>query len=177
MSQSSSRWRAKPTELRKAEGNRGGGRINEAEPTPEHLEDLAPPEELPRQAVPYWEELAPILSAMRILSEADRRQLMGLCVDMAHMRIVDDQIEADGPLLRRHFDFCPARKGGECGCTGPMVEHPAMRAKDKVWRRVHAAMCDFGMNPSMRAKVSQIKPKPAPQDESALRFFGPRNKA
>jgi P27 family predicted phage terminase small subunit len=75
---------AKPTALRALTGNPGKRPLNEHEPQPEPLHDLAPPPGLDIYGKQAWRQYAPMLQRLGLLTMADVLLLTALC--SAHSR-------------------------------------------------------------------------------------------
>jgi len=73
---------AQPTKLRVMRGNPGRRPLNDREPEPA-ASDQQPPSWLSEQARPFWEEFAPVVADMSVLTKADEAALALLCEAMA----------------------------------------------------------------------------------------------
>lgn len=81
----------KPTALKIAEGNRGRRPLNyQDEPKPDELTELAPPAWLSATAKKVWQEDAPGMAKIRLLTKADRHSFAILCQVTA--KYIDAQI-------------------------------------------------------------------------------------
>lgn len=83
----------KPSALKKAEGNPGKRALNSLEPTPEYLDDLAPPAHLPESAKVIWNELAPPLRRTKLLTEVDRDTLAITCIALSQHRYASQKVD------------------------------------------------------------------------------------
>jgi hypothetical protein len=72
-----------PTSLRRLHGNPGKRAYNRLEPEPPLMAPGGTPEELAGNvvAIREWERLAPMLRAVRQITEADRSGLIALCLE------------------------------------------------------------------------------------------------
>jgi P27 family predicted phage terminase small subunit len=68
-------------------------RRNGNEPEPDLLDDLAPPAHLSPRSAAVWDELAPMLRKMGVLTVADKLALEMLCDCAADYRLAREQAE------------------------------------------------------------------------------------
>lgn len=78
--------RNKPIALRVLQGNPGKRPLNDAEPTPDALDDLTPPTWMNIVAKRHWRQVAPKLQRMGVLTEADVDTLALYCQAYARYR-------------------------------------------------------------------------------------------
>src|SRR5574337_1469176 len=82
----------KPTALKLVAGNPGKRSMNKQEPDPTYLQDLTPPAWLRDDAKAVWSEIAPIMSAAKLLTEVDVQAFAMGCVAVAQYRLATDRI-------------------------------------------------------------------------------------
>src|ERR671929_1500378 len=89
----------KPTAIKRLEGNPGKRKLNEAEPIltsgvpecPDYLDDVAKKE---------WGRLSAILTAMKVLTEADYIALANLCQSYSTLITAQKQMNKTGILYK-----------------------------------------------------------------------------
>ena len=84
-----------PTPLKVLRGNPGKHPLNSAEPTPPPA-SLAPPAGLGPAGLDRWNEVAPLLQAMKVLTAADRPALERYCQVFEEWAKVKDHIREHG---------------------------------------------------------------------------------
>ena len=123
----------KPTALKQVEGNRGKRSLNTLEPTPDYLQDLAPPSHLSAAAMVIWNELAPPLRRTKLLTDVDKDTLAITCTALSQYRhasakVADLLPQADDDsalqaklnqwMIVQSMSYKQAMKGlTEFGCT------------------------------------------------------------
>jgi P27 family predicted phage terminase small subunit len=140
----------KPTALKILQGGdtRKSRRKNEPKPDvgipecPEYLDGYARAE---------WEAVAPILERLRVLTTADRGALELLCRAYAEYREATETVSEDGAT----YESTNAETGAVI-----IKAHPAVNQRNDAWRRYRAALADFGLTPSSRAKIAVEPEKP-----------------
>jgi P27 family predicted phage terminase small subunit len=129
--------------MRVLRGNPSKRAVNDAEPTP-HGSNLKPPTWLPTgQARKFWAEFAPMLQAMRVLTEADEANLAALCAELARY-VEASKVIANGGLTYT----ITTKNGSEYQATRPEVSI-ANAALQNVLRLSDR----FGLNPSARSRI------------------------
>jgi P27 family predicted phage terminase small subunit len=103
--------------------------------------------------------LADTLGARGALTEADGLALAMLCEALGDWQAARDAIEAAGG------ETYEART--ESGAI-MFRAHPAVAMRNDAWRRVQAAMSEFGLTPASREKVAA---NPDPLDTIAAEYF------
>ena len=104
---------------------------------------------LSQRAARFWPGLADTLAARGVLTEADGLALAMLCEALADWQAARDAIDAAGG------ETYEART--ESGAVMHRA-HPAVAMRNDAWRRVQAAMAEFGLSPASREKVSANAP-------------------
>lgn len=144
----------KPTSLKIVGGNAGKRAINKQEPDPTYIQDLTAPEWLPTRAKIIWNEIAPNLSAAKLLTNVDIELLSQGCVAVANYRLSTQKSGED--LV----------KGG-CGEKGENL-NPWMIVQSMSFKQAMAVFQQFGMSPAARTRIAI-----QPQGD----LFGGENKA
>ena len=135
----------KPTALRVLGGNAGRRPLNHDEPKPELADATAP--ELTEAALAVWQEVAPQLVALGLVSRIDRAHLARACRLEAVGRDALAKVEATetGPV-----SISPAN--GETVSAHFAAAIKAFDSADKIWFR-------FGLTPAERTKLKVAPPK------------------
>jgi phage terminase small subunit len=139
----------KPTALKLLQGNPGKRRLPENEPQPE-IGATRPPG-MTREAREVWDELAPMLTSNRVLSEMDAIALAHLC-----------NLEANRRELSKMKDR--ARAPGDA-----VFRVEVMKEERKLSPALAAMFGRFGMTPSDR---SRVRAEAAPKKSGLARFLG-----
>ena len=161
----------KPTALKVVGGTDRKDRRNEHEPEPEYLFNLAAPTHLSERSAAVWDELAPMLAKMKVLTVADTVALELLC-----------DVVADYRFARQHrgdkFVGTSPKTGSQCLSQWLIAEQMCRKGAEGL-------MAKFGMDPRARSQIfvdpqadlfgasAQGTPAAAPggQDKSPSRFF------
>jgi P27 family predicted phage terminase small subunit len=133
----------KPTALKKLLGNPGKRKLNEAEPVPraglphcpDHLDPVAQKE---------WNRLVPILTAMRVLTEADYIALANLCQAYSILIAAQVQLNKTGILYKTK--------------TGYVQQSPLLGIITAQTTIVNNLLREFGLTPSSRTRIAVAPP-------------------
>ena len=139
--------KAKPTAVKRLEGNRGRRPLNDREPKPLAPASLAPPDWLGPVALEYWRRLAPQLQAIGLLTALDVDLLATLCDAWQKKHDARTQLDADGAY---HWTE-----------SGFPVAHPALAQEHKATELIRKLNSELGLTPSARAGLVVGKSKPA----------------
>jgi P27 family predicted phage terminase small subunit len=128
----------KPTKLKLVTGNPGRRSINAAEPSPSNK---APdcPAWLDKDAKAKWQELAPELSALGLLTIVDGDVLAAYCQAWAEFKAATETIQRDGRTFSTE--------------TGYLAQHPAVSQQRSAWQAIKAFASLFGLDPSSRSRL------------------------
>lgn len=134
----------KPTHLKVLQGNPGCRPINENEPKPERMGKLAPPAHLSQLAKECWDDLAPKIDRMGLLTEADDKMLEMACELYAEIRA----LRADIAKLGRYQVVLTK--------TGDEMERarPAVSMLSDAERRFRGYATEFGLSPASRSRLT-----------------------
>lgn len=138
----------KPSEVKRAEGNRGRRPLNVLEPEFEARTPIMP-SGLPAAAQEAWNDLAALLGPKRVLTVADGVALELLCVAYARWRKLERFVEKNGRTYK-----AKTKDGGTMIRPRPEV---AMAAE--AWREVQRMCTEFGLTPSSRSRVKAAPEK------------------
>jgi P27 family predicted phage terminase small subunit len=159
--------RRKPTALKVIEGNRGHRPLPEGEPQPE-VGMPAIPAELDADAVAKWNEVAPELFAVGVLTLVDGSALAAYCSAWstwvkAQRRLNaqarnDDTVFAEGLLQRTK--------------SGNIIQNPLLGIANVARRDMLRAAAELGLTPAARANLEGAKR--GDEDPTDKKFFGGR---
>jgi P27 family predicted phage terminase small subunit len=154
----------KPTALKVLEGNRGRRPLPANEPVYE-LADIEPPATLSEASKAEWLRLAPMLTAQRVLTEAD-------------LAIFGHYVEAVGHLnelkeIERQAALDDARFMGKfvVGENGSISQAPWFVAQRQWSAVLIKSACELGLTPSSRTRV-QSTPEPAEGEIDMAKKYG-----
>jgi P27 family predicted phage terminase small subunit len=134
----------KPAQQKIREGNAGNRPTRELVIAPG---TLAPPPDLPDEAVEMWGWLVSRLDAARILDQVDLPALVAMCVQWARGQQAQRVLDEEGMF--------------ELGSMGQLVEHPAI----SIERQAHTLFLRFaeqyGLTAAARARIAATVRVPA----------------
>ena len=133
----------KPTKLKLLKGEKNKDRINQNEPQPE-VKVLPCPSHLKEEAKRYWNQEAPRLYQLGLLTEVDGGAFELLCVAWAEWQEYTELVEKNGIAIRTP--------------NGSLQLSPAAVLKDRAYERYRRMCLEFGMTPSSRSRISVSKP-------------------
>lgn len=142
----------KPTALKLIEGNRGKRGTNKQEPDPPYLDNLQPPAWLSKGAKEVWAEVAPALSAAKLLTEADVQMLAMGCTAIAQYRYSVKRTGED--LVKAKHEV---NDEGELFSVGEHI-NPWMLVQSMTFKQAMAVFQQFGMSPAARTRIA-IQPQ------------------
>jgi len=143
----------KPTELKRLHGTDRSDRRNDAEPVPPEG-TISYPNWLSQAGQAAWENLAPTLIDMGLLTTADVHSFALLCEAYALYVSASETITANGPT----YESVNVKTG-----VTMVRQRPEVAIAADAWRRTALMMQQFGMTPSARGRV-QV-PKATTDDE------------
>ena len=143
----------KPTAIKRLEGNPGKRKLNEAEPTltvgvpecPDYLDDVAKKE---------WGRLTEILTAMKVLTEADYIALANLCQAYSTLMNAQRQMNKTGILYKSK--------------SGYIQQSPLLGIIHTQTTIVNNLLREFGLTPSSRTRVATVPPEKKPNPFATL---------
>lgn len=138
----------KPTALKLVAGNPGKRALGKQEPDPAYLSDLTPPGWLPPSAAGVWREVAPHLSAAKLLTHVDVQALAMGCVAIAQYRLAVEQV--GDKLIKSKI----AEK--DDGSIVDVGEHinPWALVQSMTFKQAMAVFERFGMSPAARTRIA-----------------------
>lgn len=144
----------KPTAIKKLLGNPGRRVLNDNEPIPPPGEIRAPASLRP-EAKPYWDHLAPLLTAMKVLTTADVYVLCRLCNLHAMYKELTDFLMSKGA----NGGVYMVKDGN--GRVRGVAELP----QAWEWRQIHGMICsherELGLTPAARTRL-RVEPSSLP---------------
>ena len=142
-----------PSILKYIRGNPSKEALNSDEPTPELApENLPPPAWLEGMALSKWEECVPVLSRMRVLTEADKEPLARYCTLWEQWKINYDRVKQIGGEIT-HLEADPTRNDGKLRIKYSQVA-PWASQMTKLAVLLLRIEQEFGLTPSSRSQVT-----------------------
>lgn len=161
----------KPTALKLIEGTARPDRINDREPEPPQGE-IKPPKWLVGRSKRLWNEIAPVLDEMGVLTTADPHALALLCDAYAEYLDARAVVKKEGATYQtsRVLGQLYTESGEEVPLVNTMVrQRPEVAIASDAWRRIQRMMSEFGLTPSSR---SRIKASPKEEIDPFEEFLG-----
>jgi P27 family predicted phage terminase small subunit len=151
-----------PTAVKRARGNPGKRKPNDAEPSP------APgvpemPAGLPLAAAEEWKRIVPELETLGVLTRVDRAALAAYCHAYARWFEAEQEVLALGIVVRE-----PILIAGEPTEFCRYKKNPAVSISEGAMKLMKAFLVEFGMTPSSRSRIRVEKPN---QTEDAMDQF------
>jgi P27 family predicted phage terminase small subunit len=134
----------KPTQQRILEGNPSGRRLNVDEPRPPAPSEA--PQDAPAEfeglplALAEWRRLMPMLTRLRVVSEADRGALVALCLEWSRYVTATQEIRRKGMIIA-------APNGYPIVNPYLSIATRALAGCTKLWP-------ELGLTPSSRSRVT-----------------------
>jgi len=119
------------------------GELNKSEPEPEKGIPECPPE-VKGVAKECWEQVAPMLDNMGVLTVADNMALSLLCETYAHWRRSQD-------LLNKYGDVYPIRD--DHGNVKYLQQTPYVAIARNFGKALKDMLTEFGLTPSSRSRI------------------------
>lgn len=132
-----------PTAIKIMRGNPGRRPMPKREPKPQLIVGAKPPSWVRGRARRAWSQISVLLIDMRVLTVADVPALSLLC------NVLAEYIEASEAVRKFGMTYESSTQNGTIIRPRPEVAIAA-----DSWRRAMAAMVQFGLTPSSRAKVA-----------------------
>lgn len=135
----------KPTALKILDGTNRKDRANAAEPRPEVLDPASPaPAWLSPRAQEAWTDILPLLSSMRVATNADPAAFAMLCDALG------EYIDARQVVISEGATYWTRGK------VEMLRSRPEVTIASEAWRRAKMMLTEFGMTPASRVKVSGV---------------------
>lgn len=138
----------KPTALKLIAGNPGKRALNKQEPDPDYLQDLTAPAWLPPGAKAVWDEMAPLASRAKLLTEVDVQAFAMGCVAVAQYRLAMNR--AGNALVKSKVVTDDDGNPVEAG------EHinPWALVQSMAFKQAMAVFDKFGLTPQARTRIA-----------------------
>lgn len=133
-----------PTALKVVRGNPGKRPLNEHEPKPASADAEDVPEWLSPEAQEHWPVIAAQLADAGVLTVLDRPALAQYCEAFVIWKQAYDKVLKFGMVVKAQSGF--------------PVQSPFLSIANQQSERMLRIMCEFGMTPSSRARVTVSKP-------------------
>ena len=130
--------KAKPTAVKKLEGNPGKRKLNDKEPMPVKGMPTCPAWLMP-EAQTEWKRLAKILSEMGVLKEVDRTAFAAYCQSYARWKEAQEHINSEGATYETE--------------NGMQRPNPYVAICNTEQRLMMSAASEFGLTPSARSRI------------------------
>ena len=149
-----------PTNVLKLRGS-WRGEINKNEPQPEAIPPPMPTE-LDGMAKDCWEQLVPILQAMKVLTVADGIALYLLAETYATWRRADT-------MLNKHGDVYPIKD--DAGEVKYLQQSPYVAIARNSGKALKDLLCEFGLTPSARSRVQTTGDNQSKKQDERMKYF------
>lgn len=140
---------AKPTSLKLVAGNPGKRAISKQEPDPDYLQDLTAPVWLKPAAKAVWDEMAPMASKAKLLTEVDVQTFAMGCNALAEYRKAADMVDAQGSIRIKKA----VNEDGKVVDAGEYL-NPWAGAQSMYFKQAMAVFSQFGMTPRARTGIA-----------------------
>ena len=134
----------KPSAIRVLEGNRSRRPLNDAEPRPNPVPPKCP-KHLDAEAKREWKRIVPILSRMRVLTEADGHSLANLCQAYSTMVRAQTKLNESGLLLKTP--------------SGYVQQSPLLGIVNSCVETITKLSREFGLTPASRSRIQTVEPE------------------
>jgi P27 family predicted phage terminase small subunit len=128
----------KPTALKLLDGNPGKRKLNQSEPSAPGAPEC--PEFLDAEAKAEWFRTVPVLTAMGVLTKADRSALAAYCMAYSRWVHAEDQVKKYGTIVKSPEKGFP-------------MKSPYLTVADQALEIMRKLMVEFGMTPSSRSRL------------------------
>ena len=145
----------KPTELKILQGTARKDRQVEQEPAMPKQDRYDPPAGLDGLALKTWQDIEPVLSEARVLSDADVRALEAYCIHYSNLRKAQEHVDQNGFILT--------------GATGGSIKNPACTVVKESSAEMRALSGVLGLDPAARTRINVGKKEKAVSGFAALR--------
>jgi len=151
--------RPQPTELKLLRGNPGHRAINKAEPKPA-ADGVVMPSHLGPVAVEKWQQVLPLLQAVKVMTKADVEALARYCDTYEWWLATRARLKSEGdtyPILN------------DKGEIKYIAQRPEVSIAHKLAAQMRQLEQDFGLNPSARTGL-HVQEQKQEDDEDARMF-------
>ena len=141
-----------PTAVKRARGNPGKRKLNDAEPQP-LLGEPEMPEDLPAAAAEEWKRIVPELRTLGVLAKIDRAALAAYCHAYARWFEAEKHVVERGIVIEE-----PILLMGVATDYVRLKKNPAVTISETATKIMKSFLVEFGMTPSSRSRVRIEKP-------------------
>lgn len=130
-----------PTAVKELRGNPGHRPLNKNEPQPKRTAPRMPDNvKADEHARKHWKRIVPLLTTMRVLTEADGVALGNLCFDIAMLEQAQAKLQKSGLLIKS-------------GRSQMIHANPLLAVVAATTDRVTKGLREFGLTPSSRSRL------------------------
>ena len=150
--------RPQPTELKLLRGNPGHRAINKAEPKPA-ADGVVMPSHLGPVAVEKWQQVLPLLQAVKVMTKADVEALGRYCDTYEWWLATRTRLKSEGdtyPILN------------DKGEIKYIAQRPEVSIAHKLAAQMRQLEQDFGLNPSARTGLHVQEQKQEDEDDARM---------
>lgn len=133
-----------PTGLKLLKGTAQNCRLNPSEPRPPVVAP-EPPKFLGEVARQEWENKAPVLMRMGVLSEGDDAALAAYCQAFERFVEAETKIRQSGLLIKT--------------TGGNVIQNPLIGVANRAMEIMHKFLTEFGLTPSSRSRIVAVPAK------------------
>ena len=153
----------KPTTVKKLQGTEQKCRVNKDEPMPDLLEGVECPAHLADDEVARgaWEHYAPLLIALRVLTELDLDTLANFCGVVSDLRDLRGILKEEGRLIyvwKMHEDGNKYKEA---------KTNPAATQYNNLLTQFRGYASNLGLDPTSRPRL-KVEGKPEPKKKQIL---------
>lgn len=134
--------KAKPTEIKRADGNPGKRPLNKNAPDFTEVVDIAPP--LYFEGLEYapmiWQSIVPELLENKVLRITDMHNVEAFCIAYDNYRRAQQQVNEEGVTVQ--------------GAMGGPIKNPALTALNEAVRQMVTLGSVLGLDPSSRQRLT-----------------------
>ena len=135
--------------------------INKDEPMPESGIPECP-EDLECMAKDCWDELAPLLDDMNVLTVADGKAFELLCITFSNWKRSEQ-------MLKEHGEVYPIRDNN--GQIKYLQQSPYVAMSRNFGKAFKEMLCEFGLTPSARSRVTVNSDKQSNQADARMKYL------
>lgn len=147
--------KAKPTALKKLQGNPGKRPLNKYEPKPDNTKPRCP-SHLNASAKAEWKRMATKLHDIGLLTYIDKAALAAYCQAYGRWVEAEKVVKKTGILYTTE--------------KGNIIQHPSVGVANTAMRDMMKYASEFGMTPSARSKIKVDAP--VKDEDLASQLFG-----
>ena len=132
-----------PTRVKILRGNPGNRALNKSEPQPKKSKSLRAPSYLCKEAQAEYRRIGKMLKSIGVLTEADLTALKLYAETYAVWLEATQKVHVEGLCVRAP--------------NGYQTQNPNLAISQNASKRLQSLLCEFGMTPSSRTRVTVAK--------------------